>query len=109
MVPAAGSTVATAEAVLSAGVGSVSFSVTVAVLVNVPMAVVLATMVTVTLAPLASVPNVQVTVVPTCEQGVLGASPINITPVGSVSVMTTLVAGRLPTLVTVTLNVRLEP
>src|SRR5258708_32805143 len=98
---------ATAEAVLSAGVASVG--VTVAVLVKVPLAVGMTTTVSVALAPPTRFPTGQVTVGSVGGVHEEGTTETSVTPAGSVSVMTTLVAGWLPTLVAVTLNVRLEP
>src|SRR6266852_2155134 len=66
-------------------------------------------MVTEKLALLARLPTLQVTAVGGVKAHGKFAGGVNVMPVGRVSVMTTLVAGTLPTLVTVTVNVRLEP
>jgi len=97
--------VALAEAVLFPKVGA---PVTVAVLVKVPVAFGVTTMVTVKLVPAARLPTVQVTVCPATGHGKFGPG-VNVTFAGRVSVMTKLVAVTLPTLVAVTVNVRLEP
>src|SRR5260370_40271134 len=98
------STVAVAEAVLSPWVASVG--ATVAVFVNVPDAVGVTTMFTVTLAPPGRLPMAQIIVEADWrEQGAIAET--NVTAAGKLSVMTTPPAARLPTFVTVTLNVRL--
>ena len=86
-------------AVLFVGTGSVSFAATLAVFVSVPAAVGLTTIVTVALAVFASVPRLQLTVA--VQVPWLGVAETNVTPVGTVSVKVTPVAGDGPLLVTV--------
>src|SRR6267142_818706 len=84
-------TVMVAEAEALAGVGLVSFSATVAVLVIEPAAVAVTVMETEAVAPLASVPRLHVTVdEPTGMQGPwLAVAETSVSPAGSTSVTVT--------------------
>src|SRR5437870_4535502 len=96
--------VVVADAVLLAVLGSVSFPLTVAVLVIDPaVAGAVTVMVIVALAPEARLPTVQVTVPDACVQVPwLEDAETKVTPLGRVSVTTTPVAGLGPLLVAVT-------
>jgi hypothetical protein len=93
-----------AIALLSAGFGSKSVLVTLAVLLSDPVAVedTVPLRMTWTLLPEDSVPRLQVATLPdTVHVGVPGVTVPGVTPAGSVSVSCTFVAGLGPLLVTV--------
>lgn len=94
-------TVVVPGALLFAVFGSVSFAVTLAVLLNVPAAVGVTTIVTVALAPLINVPRVHETVVVPVQLPCVVDDETNVAPAGNGSVITTLVAELGPLLVTV--------
>jgi hypothetical protein len=94
-------TVVTAVTALLAVSRSVSFLVTLAVLLMVPATVGVTTIVTVALAPLARVPRVQVMVLVPLQLPWLADEETNVTPEGRVSVTATPVAVLGPLLVTV--------
>jgi hypothetical protein len=94
-------TVVVVVAELLADVGSVSVAVTLAVLVRVPVAVGVTTMVIVALPPFTIPPRLHVTMPPdSVHTGPVGVTETKVTPVGSVSVSTTLVASAGPPLLT---------
>src|SRR5882762_6003754 len=104
MVPvqaAAPVTVMVAEAVAFAGVGFVSFSVTVAVFVIEPAIVAVTARDTEAVAPFARVPRLQATVVVPVQVPWLGVEETNMRPAGSTSVNVTPVELDGPLLVTV--------
>src|ERR1700694_2427591 len=89
--------------------GSVSFSAVLrAVFVSGPVVVTVAVKANVTTAPLATAPMFQ-TPVPLVEVPWLGVAETNVRPAGSWSVICTPVASEGPLLVTVTVNVTLDP
>src|SRR6266478_2884495 len=110
MVPvqaAAPVTVILAEAF--AGVGLVSFSVTVAVFVIEPAAVAVTTKETEAVAPFARVPKLQVTVVVPVQMPWLGVTETNARPAGRTSVNVTPVEFAGPLLVTAMVKVTVVP
>ena len=94
-------TVVTAVAVLSLVSGSVSFPMTIVVLLTPPAAVGATTIVTVVLAPLVKSPRLQVTVLVPLQVPWLGVAETKLTPGGKVSVITTPVAASGPLFMTV--------
>src|SRR6266446_3912693 len=112
MVPvqaAAPVTVIVAEAVAFAGVGFVSFSVTLPVLVIEPSPVAVTARETEAVAPFARVPRVQVIVVVPVQVPWLGVAETNMRPAGSTSVTVTPVELDGPLLVTVIVKVTVVP
>jgi hypothetical protein len=94
-------TVMFTEAVAFAGVGLVSFSATLAVLVIRPATAAVAVRVMEAFAPLASVPRLQVTVVVPVQVPWLGVADTKVRPAGSTSVTVTPVEFDGPPFVTV--------
>ncbi len=102
-------TVMLTEAVAFAGVGFVSFSVTVAVFMIVPVPVAMTVSETVALAPLASCPRLQVTAAGTVQVPWLGVTLSKLRLAGSRSVSVTPVELDGPLLVTVKVYVTVVP
>jgi len=113
MVPvqaAAPVTVMVAEALAFAGVGFVSFSVTLAVFVIEPTAVAVAVRETEVVAPFAKVPRLHATIMGLGTQVPwLGVAETNVRPAGSTSVITTPVELDGPLLVTAMVKVTVVP
>jgi len=102
-------TVTFAVAVALAGVGFVSFSVTVALFVIEPAAVAVVVRETEAVAPFARVPKLQVTVVVPVQVPWLDVTETNVRPVGSASVIVTPVELDGPLLVTAMVKVTVVP